>query len=99
VNLTSRSPEIPFVHSSHTIPPFGLTDALIEEERADRPALFLDRPLEFFRLLPPRRTRAGPRAYQRRVTISSMAQTWSAIPASIAGSHGASDAAEHSCSA
>jgi len=32
------------------IPPFGLTDALIEE-RADRPALFLDRPLEFFRLL------------------------------------------------
>jgi len=33
------------------IPPFGLTDALIEEERADCPALFLDRPLEFFRLL------------------------------------------------
>jgi hypothetical protein len=33
------------------IPPFGLTDALIDEERADRPALFLDRPLEFFRLL------------------------------------------------
>ena len=51
VNLTSRLPEIPFVHSSRMIAPFGLTDALIEEERADRPALFLNRPLEFFRLL------------------------------------------------
>jgi hypothetical protein len=33
------------------IPPFGLTDALIEEARADRPALFLDRALECFRLV------------------------------------------------
>jgi hypothetical protein len=32
------------------IAPFGLTDALIEEERV-RKALFLNRPLEFFRLL------------------------------------------------
>jgi hypothetical protein len=32
-------------------PPFGLTDAQLFDERADGPDLFLDRPLEFFRLL------------------------------------------------
>jgi hypothetical protein len=32
-------------------PPFGLTDVQLFEERADRAELFLDRSLEFFRLL------------------------------------------------
>jgi hypothetical protein len=30
--------------------PFGLTDVQLFEERPDRPELFLDRSLEFFRL-------------------------------------------------
>jgi hypothetical protein len=32
-------------------PPFGLTDAQLFDERAGRPEVFLDRSLEFFRVL------------------------------------------------
>jgi hypothetical protein len=32
-------------------PPFGLTDAQLFEERADRPEFLLDCSVEFFRLL------------------------------------------------
>jgi hypothetical protein len=32
-------------------PPFGLTNVQLFEERAGHPELFLDRSLEFFRLL------------------------------------------------
>ena len=32
-------------------PPFGLRDEQLFEEREDRPELFLDRSLKFFRLL------------------------------------------------
>jgi hypothetical protein len=32
-------------------PPFGLRDEQLFEERADRPELFLDRSLKFFRRL------------------------------------------------
>jgi len=51
VNFTSRSPDITFVHSSSMTPPFGLTNMQLFEESAGRPQLFLDRSLEFFRLL------------------------------------------------
>jgi hypothetical protein len=86
VNFTSRSPEITLVHSSSMTAPFGLTDKQLFEKRADRPELFLDRSLEFSPAgVAARRTRARSRAYQRKATISSMTQTWSASPASIAG--------------
>jgi hypothetical protein len=37
--------------SSFVTPPFGLADAQLFDERPDRPEFFLDRSLEFFRLL------------------------------------------------
>jgi hypothetical protein len=51
VNFTSRSPEIALVHSSSITPPFGLTDASLFDERSGHSNLFLDDPLECFRLL------------------------------------------------
>ena len=40
------------VRSSFVAPPFGLTDALLFDERLDPPELFLDRSVEFVRPQP-----------------------------------------------
>ena len=68
--------KLPLGISSFVTPPFGLADAQVFNERPDRPELFLNRSLEFVRLLAYSRSTEYVLAYQRRAMTSSMAQTW-----------------------